>query len=155
MSANCYFFTFICYWATFPLAKYIEQKYFVDIHIFFFCVMSLTFRSRHFGCAPVSMLFFENAVLNVLFDSVIYGPCLWMALSLGPLRERAPWTSKEPCQLSSMPHSSADLCWARRNLRADLVILPLWTHWNCAFTYCAWQESTFIMLVGYCILSFI
>lgn len=92
------------------------------------------------------VFFFENAVLNVVFSSVIYGPCLWMALSLGPLRERAPWTSKEPRQLSSTPYSSAGLCWARRNLGADLVILPLWTHWNHVFTYCAWQESIFIIL---------
>lgn len=97
--------------------------------------------SRVDGC-----VFFENAVLNVVFSSVIYGPCLWMDLSLGPLRERAPWTSKEPRQLSSMLYSSAGLCWARRNLRADLVILPLWTHWNCVLTYCARQESIFIAL---------
>lgn len=121
-----------------------KKIYILGCCFFFFTL--LTFRSWHFGCAPDSMLFSENAVLNVVFNSVIYGPCLWMARSLGPLRERAPWTSKEPCQLSSMPHSPAGLCWARRNLRADLVILPLWSHWNCVFTYCPWQESTFIML---------
>lgn len=126
---------------------YANKLKYIFVLLGFFCCMLLTFCSWHFGYPPESMVgFFENAVLNVVFSSVIYGPCLWMALSLGPLRERAPWTSKEPRQLSSTPYSSAGLCWARRNLGADLVILPLWTHWNHVFTYCAWQESIFIIL---------
>lgn len=110
-------------------------------------IIAISFHDLPFVPGILAVLISEKAVLNVLLDSVIYGPCLWMAVSLGPLRERALWTSKEPRQLSSMPCSSAGLCWARRNLRADLVILPLWSHWNCVFTYCPWQESIFIMLL--------
>lgn len=114
--------------------------------------MFLTFCSWHFGCSPKLMLicfilFSENAVLNVPLTSAIYGRSSWMAQSQGPLRERARWTSKEPRQLSRTPCSPAGLCWARRNLGADLVILPLWTYWNGAFTFCAWQESIFIKVL--------
>lgn len=101
---------------------------------------ALTFRSWHSGCAPESVQISENVLLNVLLNWVIYGPWLWMALSPGPLRERSAWTSKEPRQLSSMPRSSAGQCWARPNLQADLVILPLWSHWNGLLTYCPRQE---------------
>lgn len=91
-------------------------------------------------CSSVCADFWE---CSVVFTSVIYGPCLWMAALLGPLRERAPWTSKEPRQLSSAAHSSAGLCWARRNLGADLVILPLWNHWNCACSPIVHDKTAF------------
>lgn len=39
-------------------------------------VGTLTFRSWHSGCAPESVQISENVLLNVLLNSVIYGPWL-------------------------------------------------------------------------------
>lgn len=62
-----------------------------------------------------------------------------MAAPAGPLREGAVPTSKEPSQLSGEPRGSAALCWARQNRPADLVRLPLSSHWNSSCTFCSWH----------------